>query len=68
MKMSLNMFMGDTAGRLFAVLMPSGIVKKATPTLRDGIWGTAVDLHAGHYTGDQDANGAGNKPCALVVG
>lgn len=67
-RMSLNMFMGDTAGRLFAVLMPSGIVKKATPTLRDGIWGTAVELHAGHYTGDQNANGAGNKPCALVVG
>jgi hypothetical protein len=66
--LALNVYQGDTAGRLFALGMPAGRVVSAKPAYNNGTWGTAVGLAAGLYDGDGASTGAGNKVFVAAVG
>ncbi len=66
--LSLNVYQGDTAGRLFAMALPAGRVDGAKPAYNGGTWGTSLTLRAGYYAGDGASTGAGNKVFAAAVG
>lgn len=66
--LSLNMYMGDTAGRLFALGMPRGLVKSAKPAFNGGTWGTSLTLQAGVNDGDGDGTLCGDKVSVAAVG